>query len=125
MIGLMLAVWTLDKTLVDRGYPKDHAGTLSWVLPVGMVIGAHFIHLAFYEPESFIERPHRIWELGKGLASHGGGLGTVAALWLFCRKKKVPFLEYADATMVGATWIITLRSTSLNPSTMRWASSRL
>jgi prolipoprotein diacylglyceryl transferase len=71
-----------------------------------MILGAHLINLIFYEPYSFIYNPIRIIELGKGLASHGGGLGAIVALAWYCRRRGLEFHRHADASMVGALWVI-------------------
>jgi len=70
-----------------------------------MMVGAHMIHLIFYEPESFLNNPRRIIEIGSGLSSHGGAVGTILATIIFSRVKKVSLLRYMDAAMVGAVWL--------------------
>ncbi|HJK95849.1 MAG TPA: prolipoprotein diacylglyceryl transferase [Polyangiaceae bacterium LLY-WYZ-14_1] len=103
--GLLLTVNRVHKSFRDRKLPEEQAATLSLLLPLGMIIGAHLIHLIFYEPESFWRNPRRIIEIGYGLASHGGGLGVAVALWLYVRAKKGSFLRYLDAVMIGAVWL--------------------
>jgi len=105
VIGLLTAISVLDRTFKQRGFPKEHAHALSLWLPIGMILGAHLGHLLFYEPSSFIHNPRRIIEIGYGLASHGGGIGVFLALWIFCRRKKVNFAGYLDATVVAAVWL--------------------
>ena len=106
--GVALALWTMGKTFRDKNYPESHLNVLSLLLPFGLIVGAHLIHLAFYEPRSFIDNPKRILQIGSGLASHGGMLGTMLALWLFCWVKKTSFLGYADAIVIGAPWPVAL-----------------
>jgi len=103
--GLLLAVNRLTKSFRDRNIPEEQAATLSLLLPLGMIIGAHLIHLIFYEPESFWKNPRRIIEIGYGLASHGGGLGVAVALWLYVRRKGGSYLRYLDAVMIAAVWL--------------------
>ncbi len=105
VIGLLLAISRMERSFRDRDLPEKHASALGLWLPVGMIIGAHLLHLVFYEPRSFIDNPRRIIEIGVGLASHGGGVGVIVALWIFCRKHGAPFLRYADAVMVAAVWL--------------------
>ena len=129
MIGLILCIRTVERSFEDRHLQKEHVSSLSIWLPLGMILGAHLIHLIFYEP-GFLGRDAeqlarsframsngieawwsqfkeiRLIQIGSGLASHGGGAGTILALWIFCRKRKQSFFEYADAVMVGASWII-------------------
>ncbi|MEM8606989.1 MAG: prolipoprotein diacylglyceryl transferase [Myxococcota bacterium] len=104
--GLLVSVHMMGRSFRDRGLPEKHAGTLSVLLPIGMLVGAHLVHLIFYEPRSIIENPIRIIEIGKGLASHGGGLGVVLALLWFTRRHGVSWHRYADAVVIGAVWMI-------------------
>lgn len=103
--GLLLAMVRLVRLFAQRGFPRAHAATLAWVLPLAMLVGAHFVHLAFYEPRSFWERPMRILDLGHGLASHGGALGTILGVYFFARTKKVSAHAYLDAVMIASIWL--------------------
>ncbi|MCA9581297.1 MAG: prolipoprotein diacylglyceryl transferase, partial [Myxococcales bacterium] len=103
-IGLLLAVQRLGKSFVDRGLSEEHAASLSWIIPVSMILFAHLIHLVFYEPRSFIDNPRRIIEIGKGLASHGGAVGVIVAVYWFARAHGRTFHEYMDAVMVASVW---------------------
>ncbi len=103
--GVLIAVSKYPRLFRRRGLPAAHAsGSTIWIL-LGMILGAHLLHLAFYEPRSFIDKPRRIFELGYGLASHGGALGTVLALWIYCRRKGVPFHRYADPAAMACVWV--------------------
>lgn len=106
MLGLLLGAMELPRALERRGLPKDHANSLTVWVPIGMILGAHFVHLLFYEPRSFIDNPRRIIEIGLGLASHGGGLGCIIATYLFTRKHKANFHQYLDVVLTGAVWVI-------------------
>ncbi len=106
MIGLLLGASELTRALVRRGLPKEHASALTVWVPIGMIIGAHLLHLLFYEPRSFIDNPRRIIEIGLGLASHGGGLGCIVATYLFTRKHKLDFHKYLDVVLTGAVFVI-------------------
>lgn len=62
--------------------------SLSTHIFFGMVLGARLGHVLFYDLEFYLQHPIEICKpwLG-GLASHGGVLGILAALWLFSKKK--------------------------------------
>jgi phosphatidylglycerol:prolipoprotein diacylglycerol transferase len=104
--GVLLGAHTIPRVFEQRGLDKRDGERLVIWLAVGMILGAHLIHLIFYEPRSFIYNPGRIFELGTGLASHGGGLGAIAALILYCWRRRLDFHRHADASMVGALWVI-------------------
>jgi len=105
-IGILLGARAMPRTFAKRGLNPDHAERLTIWIVVGMIIGAHLIHLVFYEPSSFIHNPRRIIEIGVGLASHGGGLGSIIAIALFCKRHKLEFFRHADASMLSALWVI-------------------
>jgi prolipoprotein diacylglyceryl transferase len=105
VVGLYLAAGVLERTFARRGFSVDDARWLTVVLAAGMIVGAHLFHLVFYEPRSFLEHPGRIFQLGYGLSSHGGAVGSFAALWLYCRRRRRPLVPYADATIVAAVWV--------------------
>lgn len=56
-------------------------------LVLGTAIGARLGHCLFYEPGYYLSHPLdilKIWE--GGLASHGGTLGVMIAIWLYSRR---------------------------------------
>jgi prolipoprotein diacylglyceryl transferase len=105
-IGLLLGARALPLYFERWGFPRKHAEALTLWTPVGMLLGAHFVHLLFYETDALLHNPIRIFQLGSGLASHGGGLGAIVATVLFARRNNVDPLRYMDAAMCGATWVI-------------------
>lgn len=105
-LGLLLAARAMPVYFERWGFPRKHGEALTLWTPIGMIIGAHLVHLIFYEPESFIERPIRIIQIGSGLASHGGGLGAILAVLFFSRKHGTNALRYMDPAMCAATFVI-------------------
>ncbi len=120
-LGLFLAAFHGPRYFRAFGVPSSHAERLTLWVPIGMLIGAHYIHLIFYETEGLFdlrlgwdaESGHlvigRFWNLGSGLASHGGALGCLIALVLFWRRNGKPlglsFHRYADALMLASIWV--------------------
>lgn len=117
--GLLLCAWAAPRYFQLWGLPKQHAERLTLWIPVGMLLGAHYIHLAFYEWEGLFDMPRwdedghfvlgRFFSLGSGLASHGGALGCVIALAIFWWRNGKPlgiaFHRYTDAVMIVAIWV--------------------
>src|SRR5258706_12449189 len=69
-----------------------------WVT-VGIILGGRTGSVLFYNLPFFIQHPAEIFELWKGgMSFHGGFLGCVAAVILFCRKKNLPLLSLGDIT---------------------------
>lgn len=75
-------------TLADR---------LTWFVVGGTVIGARLGHVLFYAPAYYASHPLEILQTWKGgLASHGGTIGILIALFIYGRivQKKYPELSF-------------------------------
>ena len=105
-IGLLGAARAFPVYFERWGFDKKHAEALTLWTPIGMLLGAHFIHLIFYETDSLINNPIRIFQLGSGLASHGGGLGAIVAVIWYARRQGVNPMKMMDPAMCGATYVI-------------------
>ena len=69
-----------------------------WVT-VGIILGGRTGYVLFYNLPFFIQHPAEIFELWKGgMSFHGGFLGCVAAVMLFCLKNNLPILSLGDIT---------------------------
>jgi prolipoprotein diacylglyceryl transferase len=70
---------------------KDLDNFLLYII-IGTVIGARLMHCVAYEPSFYFSHPLEILKVWKGgLASHGGMLGVIIALYVYTQKYKVPF----------------------------------
>ena len=68
----------------------------TWVF-LGVIVGARFGYVLFYDLFMFFEDPlelFRIWH--GGMSFHGGFLGVLLAFWFFTRKSGRSFLEISD-----------------------------
>lgn len=76
---------------------------------LGILIGARLGHCLFYEPQYFLSHPVEMflpirnipsegWKFTgyEGLASHGGTIGLMIALWLYSRKTGVRLIHVLD-----------------------------
>ena len=79
---------------------------------VGILAGARLGHCLFYQPEYFLSSGKHIVEMllpihfmedggwrfmgYEGLASHGGTIGLMIALWMYCRKTKMNIWHILD-----------------------------
>ena len=67
--------------------PAKLLDILTIYIVAGTIIGARLGHCLFYSPDYYLVHPldiFKIWE--GGLASHGGTIGIIVAIWLYCRK---------------------------------------
>jgi phosphatidylglycerol:prolipoprotein diacylglycerol transferase len=69
-----------------------------WVT-IGIIVGGRTGYVLFYNFAFFVQHPAEILELWKGgMSFHGGFLGCVAAVILFCRRNNLPILSLGDIT---------------------------
>ncbi len=69
----------------------------------GVVIGGRLGYFLLYQPGTLLTKPldlFRVWE--GGMASHGGFLGVIIAIWIFARRHRVPFFHIADLVVTVA-----------------------
>lgn len=93
LVGLQLMKWIYAREgkaveLVDSGFIYA---------VIGIVVGARLGHCFFYDPAFYLANPMKIlavWE--GGLASHGGGLGVIIALYFYVKKYNLNFLWLLD-----------------------------
>ena len=81
--------------------PEPLLDQLSMYMLIATVVGARLGHVLFYEPESYLAHPLDILKIWQGgLASHGAAIGIIAALLLFARKTRQPFLWVIDRIVI-------------------------
>jgi phosphatidylglycerol---prolipoprotein diacylglyceryl transferase len=80
---------------LDR--PRKEAFDLALVLMMAGFAGARLLHIAFEMPAFYWENPVRILQFWEGGFVFFGGLGAGAiGFWIYCWRKKISFLEWAD-----------------------------
>lgn len=115
MIAILTGSQVVYHLYKQKGLPLDTFQTLFTYSFIGIFAGARLGHCLFYDPQYFLSHPLEIilpvhflpqggWVFTgyAGLASHGGTLGLILALVLFCRKTKIHFLDILDMMGVVA-----------------------
>jgi phosphatidylglycerol---prolipoprotein diacylglyceryl transferase len=114
----------------QEGRSVKEIDTLTIYLVVATIVGARLGHVLFYDPQYYFQNPSKIimtWE--GGLASHGGILGILIALYLFARKTQVSYLWILDrvAIVVALTCCMIRLGNLMNsemigtPTNLPWA----
>ncbi|WP_406870140.1 prolipoprotein diacylglyceryl transferase [Thioclava sp. 'Guangxiensis'] len=81
---------------------KQVEDLLTWVI-VGVILGGRLGFVLFYEPAWYLSHPLEIVMVWKGgMSFHGGFLGTVIAVWFYCRRHNLPVWSVGDAAAVVA-----------------------
>lgn len=84
-----------------EGRSRDEIDTLTIYMVVAAMVGARLGHVLFYDPVEYFKDPLSIlmiWE--GGLASHGGAIGILIALYFFARKTHVNYLWIVDRLVI-------------------------
>lgn len=97
-LGFLVSQQILYYMYRKEGKPEKDVDTLTIYMVIATILGARLGHVIFYQPEiiwtdplaiflPFEFSPFRFTGL-QGLASHGGAIGILFALWLYSRKNK-------------------------------------
>lgn len=81
----------------ESDWSTEQVDDLIFYGALGVVIGGRVGSLIFYGHHSLLEDPFqvfRVWE--GGMSFHGGFLGVLVAMWLFCRKTQKSFFTVTD-----------------------------
>ena len=132
LIGLALAYFVVKRLYQEQKIKDELFAPLFFYCFLGILIGARLGHCIFYQPDYFLTSGKGFVEmllpihfgndgswLGQsfgffftgyeGLASHGGTLGLMIALWLYVRKTKLSIWMVLDniaiATGITACFI--------------------
>lgn len=102
-IGLLLAVLLVERIYKHEKISEKWFNTLFWYIFIGVIVGARLGHCLFYNPGYYLSNPIEIFKIWEGgLASHGGTIGIIVAVWLYHRKTKQSILWVLDRVVVAA-----------------------
>lgn len=117
-VGLHIFIFMLSRFLRESNInyhdvAKSFGDKLIVYVIIATIIGARLGHVLFYESSSFyLKDPisiFKIWE--GGLASHGGIVGVIVALFIFYRKNKIQkftFLHLLDYMSVPTMFVCSM-----------------
>ena len=108
-IGLLSVYVLMHRMFREQKLKEEQFDPMFLYCFAGILIGARLGHCLFYEPEYFLAHPVEMflpvkfaadgsWHFTgyEGLASHGGTIGLIAALWFFGRKVGLTYLHVLD-----------------------------
>lgn len=99
-IGGIVGGWWLAKRLVALPPPvatqEQLSDAVTWVT-LGIILGGRLGYVLFYQPGYYLAHPAEILVLWQGgMAFHGGALGVVIALWIWCGREDLDRLGFGD-----------------------------
>ena len=101
-IGLLLMrrlmarprLWPGDKAPLSA---EQVEALLTWMV-LGVILGGRLGFVLFYRPMHYLANPGEILQVWTGgMSFHGGFLGVIVALIVFCRLNRAPVLQVGDA----------------------------
>ncbi|QXD15459.1 prolipoprotein diacylglyceryl transferase [Rhodocaloribacter litoris] len=101
-LGFVLGYFFMRSVYRREGRPEADLDRLLLYLLAGTVVGARLGHVLFYDPAYYFSHPLEIPQVWKGgLASHGGALGILIAVYLYHRRTPdQPYLWLLDRIAV-------------------------
>lgn len=99
--------WAVTRYLIKRnpqwGVSKTQVDDLLFYMGLGVVLGGRIGYLLFYDMVNIVNEPTlgaallRLVSIHKGgMSFHGGFLGCMLAMWLFCRKYHIRYFVIVD-----------------------------
>lgn len=86
-LGFFLGIAMMTKMFAKEGVPEKWVDSLFIYVIVATVLGARLGHVFFYAWDYYAEHPLEIFKIWEGgLASHGGSLGILIAIWIYSKK---------------------------------------
>jgi phosphatidylglycerol:prolipoprotein diacylglycerol transferase len=103
LAGFLIAAWLLPILGKYRNLPlkrDDWWNLLSWAI-VGVIGGGRLGYILFYEPSYYLQSPLKIFAVWEGgMSFHGGLIGVLLVLWMFCRRYRINFMKLADVIVI-------------------------
>ena len=85
--GFLIGFYIVQRMLEKEGAPEEWMEQVFMYMVVGTVIGSRLGHVFFYEWDYYSQHLSEIPQVWKGgLASHGGAIGIITALYIFSRR---------------------------------------
>ncbi len=129
--GFLGGYYILEKMFKSEKIPIEWLDKLFVYVMVATVVGARLGHVFFYGWEYYSQHPGEILQVWHGgLASHGGAIGIILAIWLFSRNvsKKNPLWVLDRLAIPIALASFFIRTGNLmnseiigSPSNLPWA----
>ncbi|MDR1457257.1 MAG: prolipoprotein diacylglyceryl transferase [Puniceicoccales bacterium] len=75
---------------------EQNKSFLSYAI-AGVMVGGRLGYMLLYCPDIFIHNPLEVFAIWHGgMSSHGGFIGIIIAMVVFCKKNNIPLLSLAD-----------------------------
>lgn len=99
--GFFIGYFIVKDFFKKEGVSLKLLDQLATYLVIATIVGARLGHCLFYEPGYYLSNPidiFKVWE--GGLASHGGAIGIIIALWLYSRRYNLKVMWILDRVAI-------------------------
>lgn len=117
-IGFVLAYFVIKHYYKQENIPQKELDRLTVFVVLGGILGARIGHCVFYEPSYFLTREHWMEMIlpfsfspfrftgYQGLASHGGAIGVLLAVFIFkFKSQQAGFLAILDKIVIPTGFV--------------------
>ena len=105
-IGSLLLAWRIMRRLARLSPPVATElqvdDFLTWAT-LGVVLGGRLGYVLFYQPSQYLSNPLgalMVWQ--GGMSFHGGALGVLVAIIVYCRRHSLSIVGFGDRLVVVA-----------------------
>jgi phosphatidylglycerol---prolipoprotein diacylglyceryl transferase len=106
LLGLLGAWWLMKRMITRRSHPPFTPGQIDDFMlyaTLGIILGGRLGYVLFYKLSFYLQHPLdilKIWE--GGMSYHGGMLGVIVAVILFCRQFRLDWVRFHDYVVCAA-----------------------
>jgi len=97
-----LLIKYINKKLLNTITNKQIDSFFIWSI-IGVIVGGRIGYVIFYQFNRFIDSPLyiiKIWE--GGMSFHGGLIGIIISIFIFCKKNNIEFYYLSDLISIAA-----------------------
>lgn len=108
-LGFLFMYWYLYKLIKKDtlSLSIEQLDTLLIYLIIGVVAGGRIGEFIFFQPHVLFSNPLQILYIWQGgMAFHGGVIGVLLALWIFCKRNNTHTYDILDALVIPLSAIL-------------------
>lgn len=105
LAGFLVGAWLLSLYYKKRRSPLNPESQTNFLLALiaGVVLGGRLGYMLFYATDKLLENPLSVFQVWNGgMASHGGMIGILLAIWIYSRRTHNDFSRLCDIVVTLA-----------------------
>lgn len=105
LAGFLVGAWLLSLYYKKGRSPLNPESQTNFLLALiaGVILGGRLGYMLFYATDRLLENPLSIFQVWNGgMASHGGMIGVLLAIWIYSRRTRNRFSRLCDIVVTLA-----------------------